>query len=65
MTITKNMLLYFIRNMKVADLPEVMNDLVENFYRLVEWDKNMHIAALEGREVQVLISQCRLVLQQE
>ena len=28
-------------------VPEVMNDLVEIFCRLVEWDKNMHIAALE------------------
>ena len=36
-------------------VPEVMNDLVEIFCRLVEWDKNMHIAALEGKDVQDLI----------
>ena len=36
-------------------VPEVMNDLVEIFCCLVEWDKNMHIAALEGKDVQELI----------
>ncbi len=44
-------------------VPEVMNDLVEIFYRLVEWDKNMHIAALEGREVQELIDISEPVLE--
>lgn len=36
-------------------VPEVINDLVEIFCCLVEWDKNMHIAALEGKDVQDLI----------
>lgn len=44
-------------------VPEVMNDLVEIFYRLVEWDKNMHIAALEGKEVQELIDISEPVLE--
>ena len=33
----------------------MINDLVEIFCCLVEWDKNMHIAALEGKDVQELI----------
>lgn len=42
---------------------EVMNDLVEIFYQLVEWDKNMHIAALEGSTVQELIDISEPVLE--
>ena len=44
-------------------VPEVMNALVEIFYRLVEWDKNMHIAALEGKDVQELIDISEPVLE--
>lgn len=44
-------------------VPEVMNALVEIFYRLVEWDKNMHIVALEGKDVQELIDISESVLE--
>lgn len=33
---------------------EVLNQLLESYYSLLEWDKDMHIAALEGGSVQKL-----------
>lgn len=38
-----------------CSLPELMNRLNESFYRLIEWDKDMHIAVLEGAGVQKLL----------
>ena len=39
MTITKNMLLYFIRDMKMADLPETMQE--QTFSGIQYWMPNM------------------------
>lgn len=41
---------------------EIMNDLVEKYCQLAEWDKNMHIAALEGKKVQDLIDMSESIL---
>lgn len=35
-------------------IEEVLNRLLDSYYMLTEWDKDMHIAALEGRSVQEL-----------
>ena len=34
---------------------EVLNLLLESYYKLTEWDKNMHIAALEGQSIQQML----------
>ncbi len=36
-------------------VPYLLNELVDLFSRLINWDKEMHIAALEGKPIQTLM----------
>ena len=36
-------------------IPYLMNRMIDLFQRMAAWDKQMHIAVLEGREIQSLV----------